>query len=170
MKTKLLFDFQVDRKSSTITMQREFLASVEMVWKAWTTPEIIEKWMAPKPMVVQTKAMDFREGGFWHFALASPQGKKYWCRYDYEEIESLKLITELRAYSDENGLVPTDFLRTKCVNLFKQAGEKTLVTMNAKYASSEVFQMMSSQAHMQGFSSTLVNLDRLLIDLVKDMK
>lgn len=170
MKTELLFDFQVDEQRNTIVIKREFSANVELVWKAWTTPGIIEQWMAPKPMVVQTRAMDFRQGGFWLFALASPGGKKFWCRYDYKKIEFEKVITELRAYSDEHGIVPPDFPRTECTNLFRQTDDKTLVTMTARYESPEVFEMMSSHGHKKGFSSTLVNLDKVLVALRKNKK
>ena len=40
MKSSLLFNFSVDKENKTINIQREFNAKLELVWKAWTEPEL----------------------------------------------------------------------------------------------------------------------------------
>ena len=57
------FIFEPDLDAKTIHIVREFNAPVEKVWKAWTEPELIEKWIAPKPWTAQTKILDFTVGG-----------------------------------------------------------------------------------------------------------
>jgi uncharacterized protein YndB with AHSA1/START domain len=59
----LLFDFTVDKATATIYVTREFAADLDLVWDAWTKAEILDQWMGPKPWRVQTKELDFREGG-----------------------------------------------------------------------------------------------------------
>ena len=49
MSNNLKFDFIVDEENNTIVINREFDASIELVWEAWTNPEILEQWIAPKP-------------------------------------------------------------------------------------------------------------------------
>jgi len=68
----LLFDFTVDKDTATIYVTREFAADLDLVWEAFTKSEILEQWMGPKPWRVQTKEMDFREGGRWLYAMVSP--------------------------------------------------------------------------------------------------
>ena len=63
MKTNLIFDFVVDKDNKTVTIEREFLANRDLVWSAWTEPEILDQWWAPKPYVSKTKAMEFKVGG-----------------------------------------------------------------------------------------------------------
>ena len=65
MKTALQFDFTINKETNTVHVTREFNAGVEMVWEAWTNPEILDQWWAPKPYRTVTKSMDFREGGTW---------------------------------------------------------------------------------------------------------
>ncbi|HEY1055278.1 MAG TPA: SRPBCC domain-containing protein, partial [Emticicia sp.] len=60
MTSALLFDFIVDKENRTITIKREFDADLAMVWEAWTNPEILDKWYAPKPYRAETQTMDFR--------------------------------------------------------------------------------------------------------------
>ena len=68
----LLFDFTVDKATATIYVAREFAAELDLVWDAWTKAEMLEQWMAPKPWRIQTKEMDFREGGRWLYVMVSP--------------------------------------------------------------------------------------------------
>lgn len=165
MNSNLLFDFSVNKENKTIHVKREFDASLGMVWQAWTTAELLDLWCAPNPYRTETKTLDFREGGLWHYAIVSPEGKKHWSRYNYKKIEQQKSITELRAFSDENGRVSPDFARTECTIIFSETDGKTLVTITEKYGSPEMFEKMATQSHKKGFSSHLENLDKLLLTL-----
>ena len=165
MNSNFLFDFSVDKENKTIHIKREFDASLELVWQAWTTAELLDQWCAPNPYRTETRTMDFWEGGFWHYAIVSPEGNKHWSRYDYKKIEPQKSITELRAFSDENGMFSPDFPRTECTIIFSETGGKTLVTITEQYRSSEMFEKMATDSHKRGFSSHLKNLDKLLLTL-----
>jgi uncharacterized protein YndB with AHSA1/START domain len=49
-----------------------FDAPRELVWKAWTTPELIARWFAPG-IVMDVRELDVRVGG--HFRFADPNEK-----------------------------------------------------------------------------------------------
>lgn len=165
MNSNLLFDFSVNKENKTIHIKREFDANPELVWQTWTTAELLDQWCAPNPYRTETKTLDFREGGIWHYAIVSPEGKKHWSRYDYKKIEPEKSIRESRAFSDENGRVSPDFPRTECTIAFSETNDKTLVTITEKYGSPEMFEKMATHSHEKGFSSHLENLDELLLTL-----
>lgn len=165
MNSNLLFDFSINKENSTIVIKREFNANLELVWQAWTTAELLDQWCAPNPYRTETKTMDFREGGFWHYAIVSPKGEKHWSRYDYKKIEPQKSITELRTFCDENGTLNPNFPRTECTLVFSETGGKTLITMTEKYGHSEMFEKKATTSHQKGFSSHLKNLDKLLLTL-----
>jgi len=167
MNSNLLFDFSVDRKSRTIHIKREFDADPELVWQAWTTAELLDQWCAPNPYRTETKTLDFKEGGFWHYALVSPDGARHWSWYSYKKIEPHKRIIEWRVFSDEQGTVDPDAAPTKCDIVFSSVAGKTLVTIIEKYGNSEMFERMGTDSHKKGFSSHLKNLDRLLFTLKK---
>lgn len=165
MNSNLLFDFSVDKENKVIHIEREFEANLELVWEAWTTAKLLDQWCAPNPYRTETKALDFREGGFWHYAIVSPEGNKHWSRYDYKDIEFQKSVTELRGFSDEIGTVNPDFPRTECTVIFSETDGKTRVSMTEKYGSPEMFEKMATDSHKKGFSSHLKNLDNLLLTL-----
>lgn len=69
---KSLFEFNVYKESSTVEVKKEFDVSLELLWNAWTTSELLDKWWAPRPYVTKTKSMEFKKGGTWLYAMVSP--------------------------------------------------------------------------------------------------
>ena len=47
-------DFLLDKTSQTVTITRVFDAALEQVWNAFTTAEILDQWVAPKPFTSKT--------------------------------------------------------------------------------------------------------------------
>ena len=67
-------EFVVDKSKKTVVITAEFPAGRDLVWDAYTRPELLDQWWAPKPYSSRTKAMDFREGGRRFYAMVSPEG------------------------------------------------------------------------------------------------
>src|SRR6478609_4153313 len=134
MKSILAFDFSVDKKNNTITVEREFAAEVALVWDAYTKPEILDQWWAPKPWKARTKSMDFREGGFWHYAMVGPAGEEHWALAKYETIEPQKRFTGHDAFADADANVNNDMPQSKWDVTFTDKGQNTLVEFHISYA------------------------------------
>jgi len=162
MKSNLKFDFIVNKEDNTINVQREFAANLELVWEAWTNPEILDLWWAPKPYRTETKSMDFREGGMWLYAMISPEDEKHWCRNDYYKIEHQKSFSGLDAFCDENGDVNTNFPRTLWTNRFTGNGDITTVHIVSKYESLADLEKIIEMGFKEGFTMALENLDQYI--------
>lgn len=167
MKTNLQFDFIVNKENNTVNVKREFAAQLPLVWDAWTKPEILDLWWAPKPYQTKTKSMDFREGGSWFYAMISPEGQTHWCRNDYKKIDILKSFSGLDAFCDENGTINTDFPRTVWNNTFTENGETTTVTIVAQYEKLEDLEQIIAMGLQEGFTMALGNLDDYLNEATK---
>ncbi|WP_256012163.1 SRPBCC family protein [Desertivirga xinjiangensis] len=167
MKTVLLFDFAVDKENNTVNVKREFDANLDLVWSAWTEPELLDQWWAPKPYQTVTKSMDFREGGMWLYHMLSPEGQKHWCKNDYQKIDPKKSYTGLDAFCDENGSVDQTMPRTLWTNNFSERDHKTTVTITAKYQSLADLEKVIELGFKEGFTMALGNLDELLLTLNK---
>lgn len=162
MNSHLAFDFIVNKEDKTIHVKREFAAGRELVWDAWTKPELLDQWWAPKPYRVETKSMDFREGGRWMYAMISPENEKHWCIADYKKIESPKSYSALDAFCDENGTINTDFPRSLWNNSFSDAGENTLVDITVQYDDLADLEKVIAMGFKEGFTMGMENLDELL--------
>lgn len=159
-----LFDFTVNKENNTISVKREFDANLDLVWDAWTKSEMLEQWWAPKPWRAETKSMDFREGGFWLYAMVSPENEKHWSRNDYQKIDAKKSFSDLKTFCDENGNVNPDNPRSLWNNVFSESDNKTIVNILIQYQDPEHLEMMVKMGFKEGFTMALENLDRLLGD------
>ncbi len=162
MNSNLKFDFIVNKGNNTVNVKREFAANLELVWEAWTNPEILDQWWAPKPYRTETKSMDFREGGMWLYAMISPENVKHWCKNDYLKIVHQSMFSGLDAFCDEDGNVNTEMPRTAWTNLFTEMENTTLVTITAKYDKLSDLEKIIEMGFQQGFTMALENLDQYI--------
>jgi uncharacterized protein YndB with AHSA1/START domain len=162
MTTNLLFDFTVNKEDNTLHIKREFAANLDLVWDAWTNPEILDQWWAPKPYRNKTKSMDFREGGCWLYCMVSPQNEVHWCKNDYLKIDAMKYYKGLDAFCDEDGKVNTEMPRTEWTNTFNEGQGKTLVSIVARYESLADLEKVIEMGLKEGFTMCINQLDELL--------
>lgn len=162
MSKNLAFDFSVNKANNTIAVKREFAADLPLVWEAYTNPEILDQWWAPKPWKTQTKSMDFRDGGHWHYAMVGPAGEVHWCFAQYLNIEWHKRYTGLDGFSDENGTVNQEMPQSKWDLSFTEMGEKTMVESLITYPDLAQLEATIQMGFKEGFTMALENLDQYL--------
>ena len=71
-----------------LTLERVIDAPREKVFKAWTDPELMKQWFAPKPYTTPRVENDVRAGGSSLVVMRSPEGQEFlapasisrWCR------------------------------------------------------------------------------------------
>jgi len=49
----------------------------ELVWRAWTEPELLTQWFAPKPYETPVVEVDLRPGGIFRTVMRSPEGDEF---------------------------------------------------------------------------------------------
>lgn len=162
MSPHLLFDFQVDKATNTVTVDREFAAPRDLVWAAWTTPELLDLWWAPRPWHTQTKSMDFREGGRWLYAMVGPAGERHWCRADYDSITPLEQYVARDTFCDEHGEADTLFPNAHWTHSFAGEEDSTTVRIRIQYESLEQLEKIIEMGFREGFTSAMENLDQYI--------
>ena len=71
----------------TLQITRVIAATPETVFDAWTQPEHIKKWCAPKGMEVPISEVDLTVGGHFVLQMQSAEGTKHTARGVYREID-----------------------------------------------------------------------------------
>ncbi|MBX2964653.1 MAG: SRPBCC domain-containing protein [Cyclobacteriaceae bacterium] len=166
MNTNLLFDFTVDKESNTVNIKREFDANRELVWEAWTNPEILDQWWAPKPYQSKTKYMDFKVGGRRFYAMVSPEGVEIgWHIQDYTSISPKTNFKFLSVFADkdENPNLPGSDWDLN----FSELNGTTTVHISIYNESRERMEKMIEMGFKEGFTMGLNQLDGLLANLKK---
>ena len=71
----------------TLRLQRRFAAPRELVWRAWTRPEVVVLWLGPVEWPAVNVSQDLRVGGGWRACLRSPDTcQELWQGGVYREI------------------------------------------------------------------------------------
>ncbi|PRD54747.1 SRPBCC family protein [Sphingobacterium gobiense] len=167
MNSNLLFDFIVNKENHTIRITRAFDAGLELVWKAWTTAELLDQWWGPEPYKAETKSLDFREGGFWLYAMVGPEGDKGWCKTNFISIVKEKFFSSKGGFSDENGVLNPEFPQNVWENTFVPVDHKVRVDMLLIYDSLEDLEKELEMGFKEGMTVDFLQLDQLLSTLKK---
>lgn len=101
-------DARTTIEEGVLVIERIFDAPRELVWKAWTDPELAKRWWGPKAFTAPSVEMDFRVGGKALLAMQSPEfndGRPIWSTGVYREIVPLERIVMTDSFADEDGNV-----------------------------------------------------------------
>lgn len=160
----------IDQKTSvvrnlpqrSIMVSRSFDAPVELVWRAYTEPELLDQWWGPAPWRAVTKRHDFREGGQWLYAMVGPNGERHWGFMNFSAIKLHVSFEVEDGFCDENGTVNPDFAVATGTNVFTATGTGTHVAFTLHYATEEQLMQIVEMGFEAGITQCLDQLDELL--------
>jgi len=158
-------EFNVNKETKTVTITKEFDADRDLVWDAYTKPDLLDQWWAPKPFSSRTKVMEFREGGRRFYAMVSPEGQERWVLQEYKSITPKTNFKLFNAFADENEnpqLPGSDW----DFNFIGQNGT-TKVHISIYNESLERLERMIEFGFREGTIAQLENLEELLASLSK---
>ena len=81
-----------------ILITREFDAPKHLVFKAWTTPDLVKRWWHANRGEVTIAEIDLRVGGKWRYVGESPDGQPVAFHGEYREIVPNERIVSTEAY------------------------------------------------------------------------
>ena len=111
--------------------------------------------------------MDFKEGGYWLYAMVGPEGQEHWSRADYKNIQFQKKFTGLDAFTDADGNLNNDLPQSKWEVTFTDKGQVTLVEFHISYADLAQLEETIQMGFKEGFTMAMEGLDELLPSLQK---
>ena len=95
-----------------ILIRREFNAPKHLVYKAFTTPELVRRWWHAKRGELTTCEIDLRVGGKWRYVMMTEDGIEVGFHGEYREIVPTERIVSTEAFegipnADEHASVNT---------------------------------------------------------------
>ena len=152
MKRRTTMERTSDRE---MVVTRTFNGPARLVFEAWTTPELLKRWWAPKSFGVSFVSceLDARTGGTYRFVFSHPsfeQPVAFFGRY-LEVTPPSRLVWSNEENAD-GGAVTT-------VTMEERNG-KTLLTLSELYPSKEAFDRSSGAT--DGLAEQFAQLDELL--------
>ena len=81
-----------------ILVTREFDAPRELVYRAWTEPELVRRWWAGKRGEVTSAEIDMRVGGSWRYVMVTEGGFEVAFHGEFREIVPNERIVSTEIY------------------------------------------------------------------------
>ncbi len=155
----------VARGDREIVMTRDFNAPRDLVFDAWTKPDLIERWFGRREGWTTKAEVDLRPGGIYRFRLRDAGGREIVLRGEYREIVRPERYVSLEAFEgfSEVGWRPQD--ATESTTVFTERGGITTWTSTSRYPSKAVRDAVLSDPNMQtGMNEGFAALDAILRD------
>ncbi|HEY5240632.1 MAG TPA: SRPBCC family protein [Polyangiaceae bacterium] len=151
----------VERKSEReLVITRTFDAPARIVFEAWTKPELLERWWAPKStgMTLLSCEADVRVGGKYRFVFGQGASKPMEFFGKYIEVTPPSRLVWTNDEGDGGEAITTV--------TFEDKGGKTLLVLHELHPSKEALD--GAIAGMEGgMRETFEQLDELLVTLVR---
>jgi uncharacterized protein YndB with AHSA1/START domain len=114
-----------------ILITREFDAPKHLVYKAWTTPELVKRWWSGNRGEMTIAEIDLRVGGAWRYVMVTDGGFEVAFHGEYREIVPNERIVSTEVYE---GVPEGEALNTVT---FTELGGRTTLTVLVQHASKE---------------------------------
>jgi uncharacterized protein YndB with AHSA1/START domain len=145
-----------------IVIARTFNGPARIVFDAWTRPELVRRWWAPKSHGVSVAECDadVRVGGKYRYVLRRDTGDEFAFSGEYREVtpHTRLVYTQIFEPYAEAGAVMVTVT-------FEERGGKTHLVSNEIYPSAEAREAALSAGMEHGMRETMDQLDELVASL-----
>jgi uncharacterized protein YndB with AHSA1/START domain len=148
-----------------ILITREFDAPRHLVYKAWTTPELVKRWWSGQRGEVTVAEIDLHVGGMWRYVMIAGSGFEVAFHGEYREIVPGERIvcTEVYEMPGAEPLAPED----EPVNIitFTEVDGRTILTILVQTTSKALRDTIIGSGMETGMQESLDSLERVAISL-----
>src|SRR5712671_5548402 len=155
MANTLKINAQSDRE---IVMARDFDAPRDLVYDAYTKPELLKRWLGVfRGWTMRVCEMDVRPGGSYRWVWRNPDGSQMTVRGVFREVVPNERLVATERFDD--AWYPGEGLNT---TTFVEKGGRTTLTQTLRYESREARDAVLKSPMETGVAASFDNLERIL--------
>jgi uncharacterized protein YndB with AHSA1/START domain len=145
-----------------ILITREFDAPRRLVYRAWTTPELVKRWWSGHRGEVKSVEIDLRVGGRWRYVMVANGGFEVAFHGEYRELVPDERIVTTEVYELPDAPEGDGVLN---VVTFSEADGRTTLTLLCQTASRQERDMIVDSGMEVGLQEQMELLEQLAISL-----
>jgi uncharacterized protein YndB with AHSA1/START domain len=142
-----------------ILITREFNAPRDLVFRAYTDPELLVQWLGPHGTTMTIDRFEVRDGGTWRYLSRDADGAEFAFHGVFHGTPSPDGIVQTFEFEGWPGHVSLE------TATFEERAGRTLVRLNSVYQSVEDRDQMVESGMEQGINEGYERLDDLLARL-----
>jgi uncharacterized protein YndB with AHSA1/START domain len=148
-----------------ILITREFDAPKHLVYKAWTTPELVKRWWSGRRGEMTLAEIDLRVGGKWRYVMVANGGFEVAFHGEYREIvpDERIVTTEVYEMPDAEPLPAAD--EPLNIITFTEVGGRTILTLLVQTTSKELRDAIIDSGMEAGMQEGMDLLEQLAVSL-----
>jgi uncharacterized protein YndB with AHSA1/START domain len=146
-----------------ILIRREFEAPKHLVYKAWTTPELVKRWWSGNRGEMTIAEIDLRVGGAWRYVMVMPNGFEVGFHGEYREIVPNDRLVTTEIYEGMPAGVPEE-VAVNTLTLAEADG-RTTVTILVQHSSKEYRDAHIESGMEDGLQDALDLLEQVAISI-----
>jgi uncharacterized protein YndB with AHSA1/START domain len=145
-----------------ILITREFDAPKHLVYKAWTTPELVSRWWPGRRGEMKSAEIDLRVGGTWRYVMEASGGHEVGFHGEYREIVPNERIVNTEVYE---GIPGGDDDPALNLVTFTEVDGRTILDLLTRVSSKEVRDMIIDSGMEGGMQEGMDILEEIAISL-----
>ncbi|MFC4059120.1 SRPBCC family protein [Planomonospora corallina] len=142
-----------------VVIEREFEAPRELVFRAYTDPELLVRWLGPRELTMTVEEFDVRDGGRWRYVHTDAEGNTYGFRGVFHGTPSPDLTVQTFEFEGMPGHVCLESMT------MEERDGRTLVRALSVFQSVEDRDGMVASGMEQGIQEGGEKLEALLAEL-----
>ena len=148
-----------------ILITREFDAPKHLVYKAWTTPELVKRWWSGHRGEMTIVEIDLRVGGTWRYVMVAKGGFEVAFHGEYSEIVPNERIVTTEVYEGmPEGEAPEAQAPLNVVT-FTEVDGRTTLTLLVQTTSKELRDVILNSGMEVGMQEQMDRLEQVAISL-----
>jgi uncharacterized protein YndB with AHSA1/START domain len=145
-----------------ILITREFAAPRHLVYRAWTTPELVRRWWSGRQGEMTTCEIDLRVGGRWRYVMVTGEGFEVAFSGEYREIVPDERIVTTQVYEQPGAPEGQGVLN---IVTFTETDGRTTLSLLVQAASKEERDAILDSGMEVGMQQQLELLEQVAISL-----
>jgi uncharacterized protein YndB with AHSA1/START domain len=145
-----------------ILIAREFDAPKRLVYRAWTTPELVMRWWSGRRGAMKSAEIDLRVGGAWRYVMVAEGGYEVAFHGEFREIVPEERIVTTEVFE---GMPEGDSEPAVDTVTFAEAGGRTTLSLLTQVSSREVRDMILDSGMEVGMQEQMDLLEELATSL-----
>jgi len=154
-----------DPEALSMTLVADFPVPVQRLWDAFADPRQLERFWGPPGYPATFGTYDLRPGGYVHYWMTSPEGQKFYGRWDVTAVDAPNGFTVTDTFADEHGVSDPSFpAGTMAVTVDATATGSRLTVLSTS-PTLEALQQVIEMGQIEGMTQAMAQLDTVLADL-----
>ncbi len=145
-----------------LLITREFNAPAHLVWKAWTTPDLVARWWSGERGETTSIDIDLRVGGKWRYVMVATEGMEVAFHGEYLEIVENERLVSTEAFE---GIPDADANASTNTMTLTEVDGRTTVEILVRHKTQEHRDMHINSGMEGGMQEAFDILEKIAVSL-----